>query len=293
MSTAAKVEGHNRPLRLKLSGWSLLIWPTLAICLGLITPLFLLLRTSMAQKNPAEYSGSGFTLDTYAQLLQPLIINSVTFSAGLAVAVASISTIIAFSSAYVIAQLSQRAQTAWLIGILSTLALSEVLVTFAWQILMSRRAGISNIGVWLGLIPEPVSLAPSLGAVVACVVYYVFPFSFMTLYPGVSRLDPSLMEAARTMGSHPVAAFFRVIVPNMRKPLVAAFVITCILTLGAFVPSLVLGGPSNWTIGVVISEVALSGQNLPLAAAISVLLMGVAVGLVVGVGRLAAGRGAA
>lgn len=289
--------GQNNPIdqtwRRRFSALGLLVWPTVAIGFGLIAPMLLLLRTSVAQRDPAQYQGSGFTLDTYGHLLQPLIVNSVTFSVGLALTVASISIIIAFSSAYLIAQLTQRAQTAWLIGILSTLALSEVLVTFAWQILMSRRAGISNIGVWLGLLTEPVSLAPSLGAVIACVTYYIFPFSFMTLYPGVSRLDPALMEAARTMGSHPVGAFFRVIVPNMRRPLVAAFAITTILTLGAFVPPLVLGGPRNWTIGVVISEVALSGQNLPLAAAISVLLMAVAVGLVLGLGRLAAGKGAA
>jgi putative spermidine/putrescine transport system permease protein len=268
----------------------LLLWPGVAVGAGLVLPLFLLLRTSFANRDPAVYQGSGFGLAAYNQLVQPVIVNSVLFSVVLALVVACISILIAFSAAYFIIQQSKKAQTAWLIGILSTLSLSEVLIAFAWQVMMSRRAGVTNLGVWLGFLQEPMSLAPSLGAVIGCVTYFVFPFSFITLYPGLSRLDQSLTEAARTMGSHPVGAFFKVVVPNMRRALVTSFALTMVMTLGAFVAPIVLGGPSNWTIGVVISEVALSGQNLPLAAAISVLLMFVSLALVLGLGRLARGK---
>jgi putative spermidine/putrescine transport system permease protein len=252
--------------------------------------LFFLLRTSFANRDPAVYQGSGLGLGAYRQLMQPVVVNSVVFSVGLALVVACISVLIAFSAAYFVVQQGKRAQTAWLIGILSTLSLSEVLTAFAWQVMMSRRAGITNLGVWLGFLEEPMSLVPSLGAVVGCVTYFVFPFSFITLYPGLSRLDRSFTEAARTMGSHPIGAFFKVVVPNMRRALVTSFALTMVMTLGAFVAPIVLGGPSNWTIGVVISEVALSGQNLPLAAAISVLLMFVSLALVLGLGRLAGGH---
>jgi putative spermidine/putrescine transport system permease protein len=268
----------------------LLLWPAFAVGAGLIIPLFLLLRTSFANRDPAVYQGSGLGFNSYSQLVQPVVVNSVVFSVGLALIVACISISIAFTAAYFVTQQSKRAQTAWLIGILSTLSLSEVLVAFAWQVMMSRRAGITNLGVWLGFLQEPMSLAPSLWAVIGCVTYFVFPFSFIALYPGLSRLDQSLIEAARTMGSHPIGAFFKVVVPNMRRALVTSFALTMVMTLGAFVAPIVLGGPSNWTIGVVISEVALSGQNLPLAAAISVLLMFVSLALVLGLGRLARGQ---
>lgn len=269
----------------------LLILPALALASALVTPLVLLVRTSFARRDPAIYEGTGFSIEPYVQLVQPLILNSVVFSLGLALAVASIAVAISTPAAYCIARLGKRSQTAWLIGILSTLALSEVLIAFAWQVLLSRRAGISNVAVWLGFMDEPVSLAPGLGAVIACVVYFVLPFSFMTLYPGVSRLDRAHMEAARTMGAHPLRAFVGVALPNLRRSLVTAFGITTVLTLGAFVPPLVLGGPPNWTVGVVITEVAISGQNLPLASAIAILLMLVAIGIVAGLGRLAADRG--
>ncbi|HZA93129.1 MAG TPA: ABC transporter permease subunit, partial [Gemmatimonadales bacterium] len=134
----------------------------------------------------------------------------------------------------------------------------------------------------------PVSLAPSYLGVVACIVYVVIPFSILTIYPGMSRLDPSLVEAARMSGARPTRAFLEVVVPVLRKPIASAFLMTVILTLGAYVTPLVLGGPSNWTIGVIITETALSGQNLPMAAAISVFLLvvtGALIGLIGLVGR--------
>jgi putative spermidine/putrescine transport system permease protein len=269
----------------------LLTWPTLALLATFLVPLLLLVRTSLARRDPAVFQGTGFSFQPYVELAQPLVVDSIVFSIVLAFVVAVCSLLVATTAAYFICRLGPRGQTAWLIAILSTLALSEVLIAFAWQVLLSRRAGLSNVAVWFGLIDEPVSLSPSLGAVVACMVYFVLPFTFMTLYPAMSRLDRAFMEAAQTMGAHPLRAFIGVVVPNLRRPIVTAVGISAILTLGAFVPPLVLGKPANWTVGVVISEVALSGQNLPLAAAIALLLMVLALGLVAGLGRLAGGRG--
>lgn len=264
----------------------ILAWPLLMILGFVAFPLFLLFRVSVANRDPAAYEGTGFTFNGFAQLAQPMVLNAIGFSVTLSLIVAGISIAIAFPATYFITRLSRTAQIAWLIAFLSTLALSEVLITFSWQIILSKRAGLSNILVFLGIFEKSVSLAPSFGAVVACIVYVVIPFNFMTLYPGLSRLDPSYLEAARTLGARPSRAFVGVLLPLMRKPIATAFLTTVVMTIGAYVAPMVLGGPANWTIGVVISEVAMTGQNLPLAAAIAVLLMLVSAALVVSIGRI-------
>lgn len=267
-----------------------LAWPLFMLVTFFGGPLFLLLRVSFANRDPAVYQGTGWSLHPYAELAQPLILKTLGLSVGLALTVAVISIVVAFPAVYFITRMHRRAQVAWLVFFLSTLALSEVLITFAWQILLSKRAGISNVAVFLGLLERPVSLAPSFWGVVSCLVYFVIPLNVITLYPGLSRLDPSYMEAARTMQAPPIKAFFNVLVPLMRRPIATAFLTSVVLTIGAYVSPLVLGGPSNWTIGVVISEIAVSGQNLPQAAAISVLFMAVTALLMVVIGR-AGGRG--
>jgi putative spermidine/putrescine transport system permease protein len=257
-----------------------LIWPAAMLACFFFVPFALLFRVSAANIDPAVYQGSGFSLTAYGALAQPMVLDALVFSIWLALIVASISTAVALPATYLICRMRRKAQIAWLIGFLSTLALSEVLITFSWQIMLSRRAGISNILVWLGILEKPISLYPSFSGVVACLVYVVIPFSVLTLYPGLSRLDPAYMEAARTLGARPMRAFVGILVPIMRKPVATAFVMCLVFAIGSYVTPLVLGGPENWTIGVVISETALAGQNLPLAAAISVLLLGVMAALI-------------
>jgi putative spermidine/putrescine transport system permease protein len=246
----------------------------------------LLLRVSVAHVDPAYYQGSGWSLDAMASLFQPMVMNGLTFSLGLALTVATLSMIIAFPATWFITRMSRKAQIVWLIGLLTTLALSEVLITFSWQIILSKRVGISNIAVLLGLLDKPVSLTPSFSGVVSCLIYVVIPFNVMTIYPGLSRMDSSYMEAASTMGATPMRAFFNVLLPLMRKPIATAYLTTVVMTIGAYVAPLVLGGPANWTIGVIISEVANSAQNLPQASAIAVFLMLVTGAMILVINRI-------
>lgn len=292
MITLSETPSSLVPQASRFVGWvrrlpsPALFWPFLLLIGFFAAPLFLLFRVSVANRDPAVYQGSGFTLDGFAQLAQPMVLNAVMFSVSLSLIVATISLLVTFPATYFITRLGKKAQVAWLIGFLSTLALSEVLITFSWQILLSKKAGLSNILVMLGVLEKSVSFTPSFWAVVACIIYLVIPFNFMTLYPGLSRLDPSYLEAARTLGARPSRAFFNVLIPLMRKPIATAFLTTVVMTIGAYIVPMVLGGPANWTVGVVISEVAMTGQNLPLAACIAILLMAISAGMVLVIGKV-------
>ena len=282
------VPSLKEPQRLSRSSlW--LIWPALVLAGFFAVPFLLLLRVSMAHMDPSLYQGSGFSLSAYSQLAEPMVTDAVLFSVWLALVVAASSMAVALPATCIIVRMGRKSQVAWLIGFLATLALSEVLITFAWQIMLSKKVGITNLLVWLHLMSAPVSLAPSFGGVVACLVYVVIPFNVLTLFPGVSRLDPAYGEAARMLGAPPWRAFFGIVVPLLRRPIATAFVMGVVLAIGAYVAPLVLGGPRNWTIGVVISETALQGQNLPLAAAVSMLLLVVTAALIGSISM--AGRG--
>ncbi len=257
----------------------ILAWPGIVIACLSVIPLFLLLEVSLAHHEPSGLWSPGFEPGNFAQAFDPTTLASLGFSVELALLVAFIGTSIAFPVTYFITRMGRRAQVVWLIFLLSTLSLSDVLVSFSWQVMLSKRIGLSQLLVALGLMAEPESLSPSFGAVVSCLVYLVLPLTILLLYPGLSRLDRYVAEAARTLGASPIRVFFTVTIPMMWSSILSAAILSSIFTIGAFVAPQVLGRPEHWTIAVLIGKAALTGANLPGAAAMALLLLLVTLGL--------------
>ena len=251
----------------------LLGWPTMVTVLLTVVPLLLLLRISVAPTDPAAAWARGFSWEAYRSLGDRDAVRSLLQSLQLALIVAVISLLLSYPLIYLITRMPRRSQVAWLIFLLATLTLSDVLIAFAWQVMLSKRVGMSKWLVAGRLMSAPDSLAPSVGAVMACLVYLVTPFTALTLYPSLSDVEPALIEAARTMGASPLRAFISVVLPATRTPLIMAFVLAMVLTLGSYVPPIALGRPEHWPMSVLIGNAALAGHDLPRAAAMSMLLL--------------------
>lgn len=251
----------------------LLSWPAIAL-IGLVAlPFFLLLRISVAPFDPSRMWAPGITLHAYETLAQATVWRALFNSLELSIIVSALSLALGFPFTYFISLMRHRAQTIWLTVLLATLSLSDVLIAFAWQVMLSKRIGISNLLTVLGLMKSSESLMPSMGAVIACLVYLVLPFTVLTLYPALSRLDRSQIEAARTLGASPLRAFLSVVIPLARGPITIAVLLSTIATMGSYVPPLVLGWPKDWPMAVLIGSTALSGHDLPRASAMSILLL--------------------
>ena len=258
---------------------SLLIAPALFLVVLSLVPIFLLLQLSFAHRDAGALWSPGFELTQYAQLVTPLFLKVATFSLTLAGATAVIAVALAFPVTYFITRMKRRAQVAWLVGLLSTLSLSEVLIVFSFQVLLSGAGGLVKALVALGLMSSAHSLYPNFAAVLTCLVYLVLPYIVLFLYPSMSQLDDDMPAAATTMGASPFRAFMTVTVPMMRGPLLSACLLVVIFTVGSYLTPLVLGRPQQWTIGIHISNAAMNTGNLPLAAAQAVALVLVMVGL--------------
>ena len=236
-------------------------------------PFLLLLRISLAAPDPSGLWRSVLTLEAYGGLLTREFAGALAYSLGVALLVAAITVALGFPLTYLITRMKRRGQVVWLVFLLVSLSLSDVLNAFSWQLMLSKHGGLAGLLVLLGILSRPESLTPSNGAVWASLVYGILPFTVMTLYPSLSQLAPEVVEAARTLGASPLRAFRTVVIPMTRRPVLAAFVISAVLTLGAYVSPLVLGRPQSWTLAVLIGSAALAGHDVPRAAAMSVLLL--------------------
>jgi putative spermidine/putrescine transport system permease protein len=139
---------------------------------------------------------------------------------------------------------------------------------------------LSNLLVWLGLMPQSASWSPGFGALLCGLCYLGFPYTVLILYPTLAQLDPELPEAARMLGASPARAFFTVILPMLRAPIVGALIMVFVFTLGAYLLPQVLGRPQHWTLSVLITDQAIFQSNIPFAAAMAIFLMLVSLALV-------------
>jgi putative spermidine/putrescine transport system permease protein len=265
-----------------------LVFPALMLVVFFVVPFSIMIAVSFFKRDPVGFYTRDFVLDNYARFLTPFFGGILGFSLLLAVGVAVCCVLIAFPFTYLLTQRPRRVQTLWLVGLLSVLSLSEVIIGFAWSTLLSRTAGITNLFVWLGLMEAPVALLPSVWAVLTGMVYQALPYTILVLYPALIRLDPTLLEAARTLGASPVRAFVNVVTPALRNTLVATLIMVFVFALGSYLLPQILGRPQHWTLSVLITDQAIYQSNMPFAAAMAVFLVLISlarVGLTLLVGR--------
>lgn len=256
------------------------IFPGLMLTVFFIVPFGTMVAVSFFRRQQGGFYVPDFVLANYARFLTPFFGNVLIFSLYLAIAVAVVALVIAVPFTYLIARAPRRTQVIWLVALLSILSLSEVIIGFAWSTLLSRTAGITNLLVWLGLMGAPQALVPGFGAVLTGMVYQAMPYAVLVLYPSMVRLDPTLTEAARTLGASPFKAFFTVVLPALRTTLIATLIMAFIFALGSYLLPQILGRPSHWTLSVLITDQALYQSNMPFAAAMAVFLVLVSLALV-------------
>lgn len=257
----------------KLPHYLALIPSSVMIGIFFLIPFSLILLASVALPGQEEEFHFGFNLAHFERFLTWFYISRALYSAGICALIAFCSLLIAFPFTYLLTTFSERSKTMWLIYILAQLSLSEVLIAFSWQILLSRTAGLGNILAYIGIVEKSFAMAPSAGAVIAALIYLAVPFAVLLLYPALSRMDRSLVEAARTLGSSTIGAFFKVVIPVNRSALVSSSVTIFVLTLGAIIVPQVVGKPQHWTLSVIITDQAIFNFNLPFASALAVVLL--------------------
>lgn len=117
----------------------------------------------------------------------------------------------------------------------------------------------------------------SLPSVLFAMAVFTFPFMVMNVGAALSNVDPTLEEAAVTLGAKPWQVFTRVLFPLSRAGILAGFLMCFGWNLGVFAQPLLLGGPTEQNVlSVVMYDKGMIQFNYGLAAAMGVVLMALA-----------------
>ena len=159
---------------------------------------------------------------------------------------------------------------------LFTLFWTSLLVrTYGWLILYLPQGALYEALHGVGLRDEPLDIFQKPFAAYPAMVHVMLPYVVLPVYASLRQVEPDQIRAARVLGARPLRILGRVLLPQMRAGIIAAAVLVFIISLGFFVTPSLLSGPTNPTVASVIA-----GQfNLPdsasIAAAMSMLLLGV------------------
>ncbi len=111
----------------------------------------------------------------------------------------------------------------------------------------------------------------TLGAILAAHVFYNTTIVIRIVGNALSRLDPKLEQAARSLGADSRRVWLNVILPLLRPSLFASSLLVFLFDFSSFGVILLLGGPHFATLEVEIYIQALQLLNLPVAALLSLI----------------------
>lgn len=252
-------------------------------------PLLFLFTTAVSTTDPLTGEVLSYGLANFQEVFYDAYYAiQIAYTVGLVAAITVVTLSMAVPLTLAIDKLKNGARSAWVVMLLASLALSEVLTAFAWQLLLSHSSGIPGWLSYAGIISGDKSWWPSFPAMFVVLVYFSLPIAMILLLPAIRRLDPFLKESAYTMGFSKIAVFFLILLPSLRGPIFQTAMLTFLLNIGGFVISQQLGKPSDWMFAVFIADF-MRTFNIPFAVALSFCLL-IAVLLCLAIANLIFGR---
>ena len=151
---------------------------------------------------------------------------------------------------------------------------TSILVRVAAWIVLLQSEGLVNRGLMgLGLIEEPLALLFNRTGVVIAMVHILLPFMVLPLYSVMKSVPPTYLRAAVSLGSSPIAAFFRVYVPQTYPGIGAGALLVFILAIGYYVTPALLGGADDQMLSYYIARYTNVEVNWGMACALGALLL--------------------
>lgn len=222
------------------------------------------------------------TLATYRLLVEndanlDVIVRTLAMSTAVSLACA----LIGFPLAYYMARYTRgRTRAFFYLAVMLPMWASYLVKVYAWRLILAKEGivfwfadKLGLTGVLEAVLATPVIGGPSLSTswigTWLVFTYMWLPYMILPIEAALERIPPSLLEASADLGARPRQTFTRVTLPLALPGVVAGSIFTFSLTLGDYIiPSLV--GAPGFFIGMMVYQQQGTANNVPLAAAFSV-----------------------
>ena len=181
--------------------------------------------------------------------------------------------ILGYPLAWWLASLNDRAANVLMILVLVPFWTSILVRVAAWMVLLQSEGLVNRGLIATGLIDAPLELLFNRTGVVIAMVHILLPFMILPLYSVMKSVPPTYQRAAVSLGSTPMAAFWRVYVPQTYPGMGAGALLVFILSIGYYVTPALVGGADDQMLSYYIARYTNVEINWGMACALGALLL--------------------
>ncbi|MDQ6877639.1 MAG: ABC transporter permease [Candidatus Dormibacteraeota bacterium] len=199
----------------------------------------------------------------------PTYLHIIGRTVGIAALVTVTDIVLAFPLAYYMARVaSRRVQALLFAAVLLPLWASYIARLYAWILILNHSGALNWSLQSIGL-PAP-NIGYTNTAMWIVFSYIWLPFMIIPTYAALERVPDSLLEAAADLGARRWRAVREIVLPLVLPGIVAGSIFTFSLTLGDYVTPILVGGADSQFIGNVVYGNIGIANNVPFAAALSI-----------------------
>jgi putative spermidine/putrescine transport system permease protein len=181
--------------------------------------------------------------------------------------------LLGYPLAYWLSTLPARSANVLMILVLVPFWTSILVRVAAWIVLLQSE-GLVNHGLQaLGLLDRPLQLLFNRLGVVIAMVHILLPFMILPLYSVMKSVPSTYVRAAVSLGSAPIAAFWRVYVPQTYPGIGAGTLLVFILSIGYYVTPALLGGADDQMLSYYVAHYTNVNINWGMACALGAVLL--------------------
>ena len=252
---------HKKSVLSRLVAAPYYLWAILFI----IAPLVFVIIYAFTDSN------NNFTTENFTKLFGDGSMKVFFLSLAFAFIATLVCLVIAYPLAYIITKAPKKRQNSLLMLFMLPMWMNFLLRTLAWQTLLEKTGVINNILTFLHLPALNIINTPY--AIILGMVYNFLPFMVLPLYNSLTKIDPSVINAARDLGANGVQTFCKITLPLTVPGIISGITMVFVPALTTFVISSLLGGSKILLIGNIIEQQFTQASNWQLGSGLSIVLM--------------------
>ncbi len=154
------------------------------------------------------------------------------------------------------------------------ITLGTVLIAEGMLNYLGPQGWLNRSLIFFGLTSGPIRLVHNYWGVFLSLVVSGFPFTFLLTLSYVTGIDPSLEQAASTLGAGARARFWNIFLPLLAPGLAITFCLSFVQTFSVFPSAVLLGAPAGVTrvISIAAYQAAYEQYDYSMASAIAMIM---------------------
>ena len=246
---------------------------TLLLVLLVAVPLIYVGVMSFCSIDPYYNVVFQFTTENYARLASADYMKIYGQSLLIAFVTTVICILVGYPFSWLIARTKNRYKKILYMLVIVPFWTNSLIRVYGWRTFLGTNGWLNTALQFLHLTDGPLDFLYNRGTTILGMVYCLLPFMILPLYTSIEKLDESLLEASADLGAKRTKTFLEVVLPLTSGGIFSGSIMIFIPCLGYFFISDILGGGNSDVIGNLIERQFQSGNNWPLGAALSIVLI--------------------